>query len=154
MHFTVYATIIQCRNWLPDEVGALCWFALDNVASSIYVPIYANVTDLPTTYKTDGRITGFSKDAAWWAFNRVGTIAAQRWGDMHVMVDNVWAPMQKEYLKEHLVIEKQALDLIDQDKYDEAIQVLTNFTDICGNEAVERAWKLGDDLWTTFDGQW
>jgi dipeptidase len=154
VHFTVYATIIQCRNWLPDEIGALCWFALDNVASSIYVPIYANVTDLPSTYKTDGRITGFSKDAAWWAFNRVGTIAAKRWGDMHVMVDKVWRPMQKEYLKEHYVIEEEALNLINQDKYDEAIQVLTNFTDICGNEAVERAWKLGDDLWTTFDGMW
>jgi len=46
------------------------------------------------------------------------------------------------------------MGLINQDKYDEAIQVLTNFTDICGNEAVECAWKLGDDLWTTFDGQW
>jgi dipeptidase len=154
VHFTVYATIIQCRNWLPDEVGALCWFALDNVASSIYVPIYANVTDLPETYKTDGRLTGFSRDAAWWAFNRVGTLAAQRWGDMHVVVDNVWKPMQKEFIKEHFVIEQEAMELIKQDRYDDAIQVLTNFTDICGNEAVERAWKLGDELWTTFDGMW
>jgi dipeptidase len=154
VHFTVYATIIQCRSWLPDEVGALCWFALDNVASSIYVPIYANVTDLPSTYKTDGRITGFSKDAAWWAFNRVGTIAAQRWGDMHQFVDQVWGPMQKEYIKEHYVIEQRAMELIKQDRYEEAIQVLTNFTDLCGNEAVERAWKLGDELWTNFDGMW
>ena len=154
VHFTVYATIIQCRNWLPDEVGALCWFALDNVASSIYVPIYANVTDLPSTYKTDGRITGFSRESAWWAFNRVGTLAAQRWGDMHPVVDKAWAPKQKEFIDEHYVIEKQAMELINQDKYDEAIQVLTNFTDICGNEAVERAWKLGDELWTKFDGMW
>ena len=154
VHFTVYGTIIQCRSKLPDEVGALCWFALDNVASSIYVPIYANVTDLPSTYKTDGRITGFSRESAWWAFNCVGTLAAQRWGDMHPVVDKAWAPKQKEFITEHYVIEKQAMELINQDKYDEAIQVLTNFTDICGNEAVERAWKLGDELWTKFDGMW
>ena len=73
---------------------------------------------------------------------------------MHVMVDKTWAPLQKEFIKEHFVIEQEALDLIQQDRYEEAIQVLTNFTDICGNEAVERAWKLGDDLWTNFDGMW
>ncbi|MBQ4433345.1 MAG: C69 family dipeptidase, partial [Bacteroidales bacterium] len=93
VHFTVYATILQCRSWLPDEVGALCWFDLDNVASSVYVPIYASVTDLPSTYKTCGRVTGFSREAAWWAFNRLGTIAAKRWGDMHKVTDAVWQPL-------------------------------------------------------------
>jgi hypothetical protein len=62
--------------------------------------------------------------------------------------------MQKEYIKEHYVIEQRAMELIKQDRYEEAIQVLTNFTDLCGNEAVERAWKLGDELWTNFDGMW
>lgn len=154
VHFTVYATILQCRNWLPDEIGALCWFALDNVASSIYVPIYANVSDLPSTYKTDGRVTGFSKDAAWWAFNRVGTIAAKRWGDMHPVVDKVWSPLQKEFINQHIMVEHEANKLINKGQYEEAIQLLTNFTDECGNTAVERAWKLGDYLWTTFDGMW
>ena len=36
----------------------------------------------PRIYKTDGRTTGFSRRSAWWAFNRVATIAAHRWGDM------------------------------------------------------------------------
>ena len=84
----------------------------------------------------------------------MGTIAAQRWGDMHVMVDKAWEPLQKDFIREHFIIEPEALELINQDRYDEAVQVLTNFTDICGNEAVERAWKLGDELWTTFDEQW
>ena len=154
VHFTVYATIIQCRNWLPDEVGPLCWFALDNVASSIYVPIYANVSDLPDTYKTNGRVTGFSKNAAWWAFNRVGTIAAQRWGDMKPFVDKAWKPLQEDFIKQHTMVEKEALRLIEQDKYEDAIILLTNFTDDCCNTAVERAWDLGDQLWTVFDGMW
>lgn len=154
VHFTVYATIIQCRNWLPDEIGPLCWFALDNVASSIYVPIYANVSDLPDTYKTDGRVTGFSRDAAWWAFNRVGTLAAQRWGDMRPFVDKTWQPLQKSFLEQHRLVENEALRLIDLDRYDDAIRQLTNFTDNCCNTAVEQAWDLGDQLWTVFDGMW
>jgi len=154
VHFTVYGTIIQCRADLPDEVGALCWFALDNVASSIYVPIYANVTDLPTTYKTDGRMTGFSKEAAWWGFNRVGSLACQRWGDMHIVIDNTWEPLEKQFIDEHKDVEQKALQLLKSGNRQEAIRTLTDFTNRCGNTAVETAWKLGDRIWTEFDGAW
>lgn len=153
VHFTVYATILQCRNWLPDEVGALCWFDLDNVASSVYVPIYASVADLPSTYKTCGRVTGFSRDAAWWAFNRLGTIAAKRWGDMHKVTDAVWQPLQKEFLKTHLEVEKNALGLLNSDRA-AALRLLTDYTAKSCNAAVEKAWDTGDYIWTKFDGAW
>ena len=154
VHFTVYGTIIQCRADMPDEVGALCWFALDNVASSIYVPIYANVTDLPSTYKTDARETGFSKEAAWWGFNRVGTIACQRWGDMHKVIDDTWNPLEKQYIDDHYIAEQKALQLLKEGNRNGAIKILTDFTNSCGNTAVNEAWKLGDFIWTTFDGMW
>ncbi|MEG1556179.1 MAG: C69 family dipeptidase [Bacteroidales bacterium] len=154
VHFTVYATIIQCRADLPDEVGALCWFALDNVASSVYVPFYANTIDLPKTYKTCGRETGFSKEAAWWAFNRLGTITAKRWGDMHLIVDKAWKPMQKEFFNNQKTIEEKALQLIKKGNREGAIQYLTQYSNDCGNRAVDKAWKTGDLIWTIFDGTW
>ncbi len=154
VHFTVYATILQCRDWLPDEVGALCWFDLDNVASSIYVPFYANATDLPETYKTCGRETGYSKKAAWWAFNRLGTIAAKRWGDMRKIVDAAWVPMQAEFLDTHAVTEAKALQLLKTGDRKGAIELLTQYSNECGNKAVEKAWETGDFIWTTFDGMW
>lgn len=154
VHFTVYATIIQCRDKMPDVVGALCWFALDNVASSIYVPIYANVTALPKTYETDGRQTGFSRDAAWWGFNRLGTIAAQRWGDMHKVIDAIWNPLQQEFIQQHKEADAKALELLRQGNRNEALKVLTDFTGFCSTTAVEQSWKLGDYIWTNFDGMW
>lgn len=154
VHFTVYATIIQCRNFLPDEVGGLCWFALDNVASSVYVPFYASISDLPQTYKTDGRVTGFSRDAAWWAFNRLGTLAAKRWGDMRKVTDKTWKPLQNQFFTQQPEIEKQALELLQNGKRNEAIQLLTQYSNRCGNFAVDKAWETGDFIWTTFDGLW
>lgn len=154
VHFTVYGTILQSRSFLPDEVGPVCWFALDNVASSIYVPFYASVSDLPSTYKTDGRETGFSKQAAWWAFNRLGTMAAQRWGDMRVVVNEAWIPMQTEFINNQPTIENRALQLIKEGKREEAIKYLTKYSNDCGNKAVDKAWETGDLIWTTFDGRW
>ncbi|PLX10716.1 MAG: peptidase C69, partial [Marinilabiliales bacterium] len=33
--YTMYGTILQCRDWLPDEVGGVLWLAQDNIASSV-----------------------------------------------------------------------------------------------------------------------
>ncbi len=151
--FTVYATILQCRANLPDAVGALCWFCLDNVASSVYVPIYANVTDLPDTYETCGRETGFSRNAAWWGFNRLGTLACQRWGDMRRYIDNAWQPLQKEFFDNQPAIEARALELLPSDPK-AAIRILTEYTNSQCNRALDKAWETGDLIWTKFDGAW
>jgi dipeptidase len=146
--YTMYATIIQCRNWLPDDVGGIAWFALDNAATSIYVPIFCGVTDLPQTYKVDGRETGFSSESAWWAFNRLGTLAAQRWGDMRKDVDAVWLPMQQEIFSGTIDMEKQ---LENVSNTAERRSLLTEYTVNWGNRVVKSAWKLGDFLWTKYD---
>ncbi|MBO4645913.1 MAG: C69 family dipeptidase [Bacteroidales bacterium] len=151
--FTVYATILQCRADLPDEVGALCWFALDNVASSIYVPIYANVTELPVEYQTCGRETGFSRNAAWWGFNRLGTIACQRWGDMHPVIDAVWNPMQQDFFNQQKEIESKATEMLKKSP-EEAKAFLTNYTNTQCINTLNKAWELGDFIWTKFDGRW
>jgi len=148
--YTMYATLIQCRSWLPDEIGGLVWLAQDNVASSIYVPVYCSVKDLPDSYKTPGRTNGFTRESAWWAFNRLGTLAAQRWGDMRKDVDAVWNPWQKQLLDNQQAVEREALELYKKDKQ-EAVNFLTNYTIKWGDKVVEKAWKLGDDLWTNYD---
>ncbi|MFO7617218.1 MAG: C69 family dipeptidase [Bacteroidales bacterium] len=146
--YTMYATIIQCRDWLPDEVGGVTWMALDNVATSVYIPIFAGVTDLPQSYKVDGRVTGYSTESAWWAFNRLSTLAAQRWGDMRKDVDAEWLPLQKEIFRRTREIEEAALLAA---SVRDRKQLLTQFTVTWGTEVVKRAWKLGDLLWTRYD---
>ncbi len=146
--YTMYATIIQCRDWLPDEIGGLVWLAQDNVASSIYIPVYGSVTDLPDSYKKPGRISGYSRESAWWAFNRLGTLAAQRWGDMRNDVDEKWIPLQNELLKNQKSIEQEALKIKNINK---RIEFLTKYTNKWGNKVVNDALKLGDFLWTKYD---
>ncbi|MEJ2594504.1 MAG: C69 family dipeptidase [bacterium] len=148
--YTMYATIIQLRNWLPDEIGGVEWLAMDNVASSIYVPIYGSVTDLPEEYKTPGRINGYTLKSAWWIFNRLGSLASQRWGDMHKDVDAVWFPMQSEFIDELPKTDKQALQLYKDDP-GKAIQFLTRYSDEKGKMVMKKAIELGDFLWTKYD---
>ncbi len=149
--YTMYATIIQCRDWLPDEIGGVVWLAQDNVASSIYVPVYCSVSDLPDPYKTSGRVNGFTRESAWWAFNRLGTLAAQRWGDMHHDIDTVWNPMQKELFENQKSFEEKASKLYDENDPQKTIEYLTKYTNDWGIKVVDKAWELGDFLWTKYD---
>lgn len=146
--YTMYATIIQCRSWLPDDIGGIAWLALDNVATSIYIPVFCGTGDLPQAYKVDGRVTGFSTESAWWAFNRLSTLAAQRWGDMRKDVDSLYLPMQIEIFRRTGDIENQLRNVTVPA---ERKSILTEFTVNWGNEVVKSAWKLGDFLWTKYD---
>ena len=148
--YTVYATIIQLRDWLPDEIGGVVWFAWDNVASSIYVPLYCGITDIPKSFKTPGRIVGFNRESAWWAFNRLGTLTAQRWGEMRYDVRNVWDPIQTELLKSQINFEQQALNLY-RNNPGGLKEYLTKYSIKNGEEVVGKAWELGDFLWTKYD---
>lgn len=145
--YTMYATIIQCRDWLPDEVGGIVWLAQDNVATSIYIPVYAGATDLAVSYKVKARRLGYTRTSAWWAFNRLGTLSAQRWGDMRKDIDKVFIPLQKSYFEEQAKIDEQFLSLSKKKR----LEFLTNRTIQLGNEVVEKAWGIGDGIWTNYD---
>lgn len=151
--YTMYATITQSRDWLPDEVGGVVWLAMDNVASSIYIPVYCSVTDMPKPYKVHARKTGYTRESAWWAFNRLGTLAAQRWGDMRHDLDVVWIPMQNEIFAKQAEVEKEAQQMLMGKRKDSkrAAKYLTKYTMEWGNKVVDQALKLGDGLWTKYD---
>jgi dipeptidase len=146
--YTMYGTIIQCRDWLPDDIGGVLWLAQDNIATSVYIPVYAGTTDLPQSYKTPGRVNGFTYESAWWAFNRMSTLAAQRWGAIRYDVDAVFVPMQEELFKNQASFEKEALEISNPKKRK---KILTEYTMEHAEQAVKKAWKLGDDIWTKYD---
>jgi len=149
--YTMYATIIQCRNWLPDEIGGVVWLAQDNVSTSIYIPIYCSVSDLHETYKTPGRPNGYTTQSAWWAFNRLGTLTAQRWGEMRYDVNAVWDQWQEDLFRDQENFEKKALELYNRRNNEELTRYLTDYTVSWGGKVVDKAWELGDMLWTKYD---
>jgi dipeptidase len=149
----MYVTVTQSRSWLPDPVGGIVWFGYDNPAMTTYVPLYAGIQDLPEEYKTDGRTTGFSRRSAWWAFNRVATLAAHRWGDMRADVAEVRDPLQEKYFAQQKEVDEQATALFDQDP----AQARTYLTGVSGDACAEVTaayWNLGDLLWTKYDEKW
>ncbi|MBR5018811.1 MAG: C69 family dipeptidase [Bacteroidales bacterium] len=73
-----YSWIAQCRDWLPNEVGGVLWFAFDNPGQSPRFPIYAGATQLPVEMGHCGQ-NSYRPEAAVWAFRETNRIATIYW---------------------------------------------------------------------------
>ncbi|MDD4787511.1 MAG: hypothetical protein PHO07_10085, partial [Pirellulales bacterium] len=98
--------------------------------------------------------TGFSRRSAWWAYNRVATIAAHRWGDMRKDVAAVRDPMQEQSLAAQQDTAARAAALIKEKGPAAARDFLTRQSCASCARATEAYWRLGDLLWTKYDEKW
>ena len=64
--------VAQSRGWLPDEVGSLIWFGVDDAATCPLTPIYANISSVPKCFQEgNGSMLEYSPTSAFWLINRV-----------------------------------------------------------------------------------
>ncbi len=150
-YYCNFVFVAQARDWLPDPIGGLVWFGYDNPAMTAYAPIYVGITDVPDSYKINGR-GGFNHDCAWWAFNRVADLSAQKWGWMRLDVDSARIAVEQRAFSQQKEIEEKAVYLF-QKNPKKAKKFLTQYSNEFMERIVQDWWKLGDDLWTRYTGK-
>ncbi len=66
----------QARPWLPDIIGGILWFGVDDAATSCLTPIYTSSLEVPECFaEGNGHMTEYSPTSAFWLFNRVTNMA-------------------------------------------------------------------------------
>lgn len=69
---TGFSFIAQMRSWLPDPIGGINWFGVDDAGTTVYVPFYCGINRVPPSWaEGNGDMVQYSDDAAFWVFNRV-----------------------------------------------------------------------------------
>ncbi len=148
-----YSHIIQCRSWLPDPVGAVCWFAFDNPGQSARIPVFSGVTELPSGFEVCAQHR-FRTDSACWAFRRANRLSTVRWGEAGGFIEETIAEFESRAFDELPSIEQKALELWKGKPSEEDVakfkQYLTKYTNDFARAAVHKYWELGDKFWTMF----
>lgn len=73
---TGFWMIGQSRNWLPDEVGGIFWFGVDDASTSVLTPVYSSTLLVPKCFEVgNGNMTTYSSTSAFWLFNRISNFA-------------------------------------------------------------------------------
>jgi dipeptidase len=135
-----YGMIAQLRGWLPDEVGGIYWFYVDNAFTSPYVPMYAGVTDVAECYKTYDK-DEFSDNSIRWAVDFVDNLLYLKWQEAVVDLRAARDPMEARFFDEQQEVDKKFKELYDKSPK-RAIQYITHLTIERQNEAL----KLYQDL--------
>jgi dipeptidase len=148
-----YATVIQCRSWLPDPLGGLCWFSFDNPACSARIPIFAGVLELPANFEACAQHR-FRQDSACWAFRRANRLATVRWGLTQKMIEDTVREFEERALAELPDVEKRCLALLNSKTPDKepftGSQYLTKYTNDFARAAMQKYLELGDKFWGMF----
>jgi dipeptidase len=121
-----YGMVAQLRSWLPDAVGGIYWFYVDNPYVSAYVPVYAGVTDVSPLYKTYD-YNEFSEDSARWAVDFVEKLMLLRWQSAVKDLKEARDPVENSFFSGQAEVDQKAAELLQKDQA-RAAKYLTDLT--------------------------
>ena len=143
---TCFSYIGQMRSWLPDDVGGICWFGVDDTYFTCYIPIYVGNTSIPEPF-TIGDINKFSRESMWWAFNFVSNFANLKYSYMIEDIRNVQSGLEKKMIAQQDSIAELAVNLSTKKRK----KMLTDYSNGLGEEVHQKWLALGEALITKYN---
>jgi len=134
---TGFSFVSQMRSWLPNEIGGIFWFGVDDAANSVYAPIYSSSTRTPESYAVgNGDMMTYSATAGFWVFNQVSNFAYTRYNYIHPEIEAKQKAFESKYMAYTPGIDKAAEELYKTDKK-LAVDFLTDYSVNTANNLVQ-----------------
>ena len=141
-----FVFVSQMRSTMPDMVGGVLWFGLDDANMTVFTPVYCNTDRVPAPYaEGNGDCVTFSWDSAFWIYNWVADMIRPRYSLMVGDMRSVQNSLEDMYANAQKGIESAALKLYQEDPQ-KAKEFLTNYTDMAARTALDSWKKLGEFL--------
>jgi dipeptidase len=141
---TAFSFVSQSRSWLPNAVGGVFWYGLDDTYTSCYMPLYCGIDTVPRSF-TVGSRDKFSWESAWWVFNFVANYANLKYSYMLPDIQAVQKDIEGTFLTLQPVVEKTAVDLAVSNP-ELLTRYLTDYSVTQAEKVVMRWKELGEYL--------
>ncbi|MDD2387132.1 MAG: C69 family dipeptidase [Bacteroidales bacterium] len=143
---TGFSFISQMRSWLPDPIGGVFWFGVDDAGSCVYVPFYCGITKTPLKWSEGyGDILTYKDDAAFWVFNRVAHFKYLFYNRVMVDIKEHQSKLEDQFTTYQPAIDKAAIELYAKDP-NLAKEFLTDYSCNMADYVVEYWRELGNFL--------
>lgn len=144
---SAFTFVAQMRSNLPNAVGGILWFGLDDANMIAYVPVYCCTDRVPDCFAGNKGADGvtFSWDNSFWVCNWISNMIYPRYGLMIDDLRAVQSRLEKEFFDTQADVEKKAVELYESDPA-QAKKYLTDYT-VASAENMHKEWrKLGEFL--------
>ena len=148
---TAWSFVAQMRGYESAKAGGIFWFGVDDAASTVYVPMYSTITEVPECFKEgNGDMYNYSPTSAWWTYNIVANWAYTKYSAMMPDIKKVQAAWEDKFNAQVEAVDAQVAEM-DPAK---ATEFLTKYSCAQAQESTA-AWKeLGIYLFVKYlDGQ-
>ncbi len=143
---TAFSFVAQMRSWLPNEIGGILWFGIDDAAQTVYYPFYCGHTEVPHEMEVgNGDLLTFSWTSAFWIHNWVSNMVYTRYSNMIEEVQKVQAKLENQFAASGPKVEEKAKALNEQSR-PEAVHYLTQYSNGLVKEGLAEWKKLGEYL--------
>lgn len=143
---TGFSFVAQMRSWLPNPIGGILWFGVDDAAQTVYYPFYCGHNRVPHAMeKGNGDLYTFSATSAFWIHNQVSNMVYTRFEDMSKDMVKVQTKLENRFRTFQPETEQRAQELYAQSP-DEAIAYLTRYTNALVEEGMAEWGKLREYL--------
>ena len=141
-----FVLVAQLRNFLPDYVGGVLWFAVDDADMAVFTPMYGSITRVPECYsEQNGDLLTFSWTSAFWMYNWVANMAYNKYSYMIKDIRKAQGDLESKFMTMQPMIEQYAVELGKKDEK-AAIDFLTNYSCNEADMATARWKELGTYL--------
>ena len=122
--------VCRMRSWLPDTLGGITYFNLDDATMVAYVPVYCGINRIPEPFRAENnKITEFSFDSAFWMNNWVANMVYPRWSAMIGDLREAQQELEDYYEADQAEVEAQAAQLTPGDLSDYLTDKTFAYTD-------------------------
>ena len=143
---SAFTFVAQMRASMPDAIGGVLWFGLDDANMTVFTPVYCNTDRVPNVYaEGNGDCVTFSWDSAFWIYNWVADMIRPRYSLMIEDMRNVQNGLENTFEQAQSGVETAAMKLYNEDP-EKAKELLTNYTHMTAQSAVDSWKKLGEFL--------
>ena len=147
---TGFSFVAQSRSNLPDPIGGILWFGVDDASSTVYTPMYCGMTEVPENFAVgNGAMMEFSFKSAFWIFNMVTNLAYTRYNEIHPDIEKVQQELENKYVALVKETDAKANEMYKSDKK-EAVKLVTDFSLKQGKNTFEVWKKLYGQLFAKF----
>lgn len=147
---TGFVFVTQMRSWLPDPVGGIIWFGVDDANTALFVPMYCCINEVPDSYREGkGDLYNFDFDAAFWVNNLIANQCYHRYSQMIPYVRKVQKQLEDSYETQQPQVEAKALAIYKSNPA-EAEEFLTNYSVNTAQESTRKYQDLAKYLFVKF----
>ena len=137
---TGYTFVAQSRSRLPDPIGGIYWFGVDDADGCVFVPLYCGIKEIPKNYAVgNGSMIQWSETSAFWTFSQVNNWGYTKYDFIHPEVEKYQQELESRLIRETEIVDLKAQALFQENPLS-GINYVTDYSVYTGKLIVSK-WK-------------